>query len=109
MGSEGEAILVAARLRPQLSGDDGIKQCLSVSGSNQVLVSAPRESDKHAFTFDYAWGGDVSQAEVFAHAAPLVDSVLDGFNATIFAHGPSGDESPCHPVAVLEPIQALNH
>ncbi|KAJ1476576.1 P-loop containing nucleoside triphosphate hydrolase protein [Baffinella frigidus] len=86
----GEAILVAARLRPQLPGDGDQKQCLSVAGGKQVLVGGALESGKHAFTFDHAWGGDVSQAEVFAQAAPLVDSVLQGFNSTVFAHGPSG-------------------
>jgi kinesin family protein 15 len=44
-----------------------------------------------SYTFDQAFDPATTQAEVFeVVGAPLVDSVLDGFNATIFAYGQTG-------------------
>ena len=44
-----------------------------------------------AFTFDKVFDQACSQSDVFDEVAlPLVDSVLDGFNATVFAYGQTG-------------------
>jgi hypothetical protein len=40
------------------------------------------------FTFDRVFGLDSTQKEVYDEAAkPIIQSVLDGFNGTIFAYG----------------------
>jgi kinesin family member 3B len=71
------------------------------AGRREVTVAAPPATDgggggaggprpPHVFTFDAAWGADAIQADVYAAVAPIVDSVLDGFNGTIFAYGQTG-------------------
>ena len=42
------------------------------------------------FTLDAAFGPGASQAAVYAQAAPVVTSVLDGYNVCIFAYGATG-------------------
>jgi kinesin family protein 3/17 len=65
----------------------------------QVCISKPppssdageeREPPK-AFTFDHVYDEASTQREVYDEAAfPLVESVLEGYNATIFAYGQTG-------------------
>ena len=44
-----------------------------------------------AFTFDHVFDATSQQPEIFEEvAAPLVDAVLDGFNAVCFAYGQTG-------------------
>ena len=44
-----------------------------------------------AFTFDHVFDATSQQPEIFDEvAAPLVDAVLDGFNAVCFAYGQTG-------------------
>ncbi|WFD34255.1 kinesin-like nuclear fusion protein [Malassezia cuniculi] len=50
---------------------------------NQVTKTYP-------FTFDHVFGPDASQDDVFTEVSQLVQSVLDGYNTTIFAYGQTG-------------------
>ncbi|CEP23379.1 KIP3 [Cyberlindnera jadinii] len=46
---------------------------------------------EHRFVFDKLFDEDSSQQTVYEETArPLLDSVLDGFNATVFAYGATG-------------------
>lgn len=44
----------------------------------------------HQFEFDRVFSDRHSQQDVFAEVAPLVTSVMDGFNVCIFAYGQTG-------------------
>lgn len=44
----------------------------------------------HAFTYDAVFGPESTQEEIFADAAGVVSSVLDGYNVCIFAYGQTG-------------------
>jgi kinesin family protein 5 len=44
-----------------------------------------------SFTYDRVFSKFAPQAEVYEHAArPIVESVLEGFNGTVFAYGQTG-------------------
>ncbi|KAI5969785.1 KIP3 [Candida margitis] len=46
---------------------------------------------EHKFVFDRLFDEDTSQNEVYQNTTrPLLDSVLDGYNATVFAYGATG-------------------
>jgi kinesin family protein 5 len=45
---------------------------------------------KHEFTFDYIFDGSSKQEDLYKIIEPIVDSVSNGYNATIFAYGASG-------------------
>jgi hypothetical protein len=50
-------------------------------------LSASRRVQR--FAFDTAFGSGAAQAAVYAEVAPVVTSVLDGFNVCIFACAPA--------------------
>lgn len=53
----------------------------------QIIIGKDEASQK-SFTFDYVYGPNCSQNEIYSDlAAPLVNQFLQGFNATILAYG----------------------
>ena len=99
------------RVRPplprELSGDvpfrnvvhiDDREQCITVSENLDAvldeegnLLSNPGPYVTYSFMFDYCYDPMCSQAKVYdTTARPVVDSALQGYNATIFAYGQTG-------------------
>ena len=80
---------VAVRVRPlsakeRVNSDRRIVQV--VDKLNQVIVGADR-----GFTFDFTFGDNAEQRDIFESCVrPLVDSAMDGYNATVFAYGQTG-------------------
>ena len=61
------------------------------SDRGMIIVRNPRSDDREppkTFTFDAVFGPDSQQKNVYdICAAGVVDSVLNGYNGTIFAYG----------------------
>ncbi|KAJ3343749.1 Kinesin-like protein kif3a [Gonapodya sp. JEL0774] len=94
-----ESVRVCVRCRPfsQRELADGHSNIASLDGNAaSVTIRDPtaRTSDdmgKKTFTFDAVFGEDSQQMSVYnATARPIVDSVLDGYNGTVFAYGQTG-------------------
>jgi hypothetical protein len=49
-----------------------------------------KKPNPKAFVFDKVFGGDSTQSQVFSEVQGMVSSVLDGYNACIFAYGQTG-------------------
>ncbi|KAK4480130.1 hypothetical protein RD792_013187 [Penstemon davidsonii] len=86
-------IRVFCRCRP-LSKPEVIAKCSLVvdfdaakDGELGILNSG---STKKTFKFDRVYSPKDDQVDVFADAAPVVISVLDGYNVCIFAYGQTG-------------------
>ncbi|XP_028905217.1 kinesin-like protein KIF3B [Ornithorhynchus anatinus] len=91
-----EAVKVVVRCRPASSKERaaGHAQVVAVDSKlGQVSVRSPRaphEAPK-TFTFDAVYDWTAKQLDLYDEAfRPLVDSVLGGFNGTIFAYGQTG-------------------
>jgi len=74
---------------------NGSKKCIDIDKSqNQIIVhqgTATEADPGRAFTFDAAFGMDSTQREVYDEGAfPLIESVMGGYNGTIFAYGQTG-------------------
>ena len=84
---------VYCRVRPGLSSEEGKGGvCVDVQGSDAVVLrdlSSERRDEKR-FEFTQVYGPASLQEDVFADTAPLMTSVLDGFNVCLFAYGQSG-------------------
>ena len=50
-----------------------------------------RRSNDRQYVFDATFGADSTQQEVYVKTTqPLIQSVLEGYNATVFAYGATG-------------------
>ncbi len=91
--SNKENIRVVCRIRPQnnLEKERNGKLCVRLNNSpdSKICQSVSVSSDDgtlNSFAFDRIFGMDSNQEEVFLDStAPLIESVLNGYNATIFA------------------------
>ena len=88
-----ENIKVAVRVRPLNSKEAaaGYQSVVDLDlAANQVKVTTPCGAPD-VWTFDYVFNNSFTQEDIFVQTVlPLVVSVMDGFNATIFAYGQSG-------------------
>lgn len=80
------SVKVVARFRPRVTEDeeeDSYVFCVHPSGRAVESLDG-----SYHFELDRAFGEAASQEEVFEYAArPIVDSVLAGYNGTVFAYG----------------------
>jgi kinesin family protein 3/17 len=92
-----ETVKVVVRCRPMSKKEveDSRKRIIEmVSDKGEVTVrnpeADPREPPK-PFTFDHVYDWNSNQEIVFEETAqPIIDSVLTGYNGTVFAYGQTG-------------------
>lgn len=96
--STSSRVQVVARCRPHNEieeahgGSVAVKFPVSASGDGgsdaSCMIEVHDNGSWHPFTFDHVFGMESTQEEVFQHVGiPLVDSVFEGFNGTVFAYG----------------------
>lgn len=62
--------------------------CTEYMDSSQVTIKTTNDLNTYRFSFDKIFGPKSNQQEVFEYSAkPIIDSVLNGYNGTIFAYG----------------------
>ena len=95
--SKAETVKVAVRCRPMNSTEkrDGNFEIVTVDNNRSMIsVRDPKEPEsakQRSFTFDYAYGSNSTQKQVYEQCASgIVASVLEGYNGTIFAYGQTG-------------------
>lgn len=58
---------------------------------NEIFLTHPVSNKKKQFTFDYTYDQNSRQEEIYQMCAfRIVESVLQGYNGTIFAYGQTG-------------------
>ncbi|CAF0773800.1 unnamed protein product [Brachionus calyciflorus] len=92
----GEAVKVVVRCRPMNQREKDLKSDNIVkidSQKNTAQLICPDEPDQppKSFTFDGAYGMDSNTETVYSDVGfPLVESVCEGYNGTVFAYGQTG-------------------
>jgi len=90
----GECVKVVIRCRPmsrqeQIDNRENIVNLDAKAGAARVMK--PGTKDEKDFTFDAVYDENTVQANFYDHTGyPVVESVLDGYNGTIFAYGQTG-------------------
>ncbi|XP_043207087.1 kinesin-like protein KIF19 [Amphibalanus amphitrite] len=96
-----EQLTVAVRVRPLApaerargrvaeASDDKMVTLQENDGDKNDVLRQKRRHEKH-FVYDLAFGEDSSQKQLYEKTTkPLIGDVLQGFNATVFAYGPTG-------------------
>lgn len=97
MSNRSESVRVCVRIRPLSTKEiqDGHSYIVSArQTSGEVTLQNPETHDREPpknFTFDAAIAPEATQAQVYElAAADIVESVMKGFNGTIFAYGQTG-------------------
>ncbi|CAM5098087.1 unnamed protein product [Eretmochelys imbricata] len=92
-----EALKVVARCRPMNRKEEaaGYERILEMDVKlGQVTLRSPKAAPGElakTFTFDAVYDASSKQADLYDETVrPLIDSVLQGFNGTIFAYGQTG-------------------
>lgn len=92
-----ECVTVVVRCRPMSAKEKSMNYSQVVEmwpEQGTVLIRNPKEDHKDpvkTFTFDAVYDWNSKQHELYDEMVrPLVESVLNGFNATIFAYGQTG-------------------
>ena len=82
-------IQVCCRIRPMTNREikSGTKRVVEPLTESEVGVFDERTNNWKSFSFDKIWGPDSHQLGVFQDVEPLALSVVDGYNACIFAYG----------------------
>ena len=90
----GETVKVMVRCRPINSHEHDLKSqiCVQIETPlKTVKLTSPHEGIQKQFTFDKVFDQNMSQASIYEDSAfPLVESVVEGYNGTIFAYGQTG-------------------
>ena len=98
MAEASETVRVVVRSRPFSKKEiaDGRRCIVAVDAAAQSVslhnpASEGAKGEAKGFTFDAVYGEDSTQRAVYDETAyPLVESVLKGYNGTIFAYGQTG-------------------
>ena len=97
--SQKSQIIIAIRLRPLSQNEKDLSDIESVSviNSTSLTVSAENSTKKNnqikyqQFFFDHVFDKNASQQEIYNKTTkPLLESIIEGFNATVFAYGATG-------------------
>ena len=89
-----ETVKVVVRCRPLNKQElaDGREQIVHMDPKMGTCVVQPNSSDPpKSFTFDAVYAPNTEQALLYQQSAShIVDSVIEGYNGTIFAYGQTG-------------------
>jgi len=95
-------MLVAVRVRPLRSHDRSKRECIRVLDRKMVVVLDPSSENQNdilrqnrtrekKYAFDHVFEPEDSNEVVYSHTTKfLIDGILNGFNATVFAYGNTG-------------------
>ena len=93
MKAKAETVKVAVRVRPMNKREEAENSeiCVEVdSSTNQISVTS-KKVDTKTFQFDYVYPMTSTQREVYDQVAfPIVESIFQGYNGTVFAYGQTG-------------------
>ena len=88
-----ECVKVAIRVRPmnKHEKEQNSKLCVEVDTVNNTVSVISTKNDVKTFPFDYVYPMETTQREVYDQVAfPIVDSIFQGYNGTVFAYGQTG-------------------
>jgi kinesin family protein 18/19 len=98
MSQDQTNILVAIRCRPlsKKEKEQNDTKTVHILDTNLIIIIDPyatanKRTKEKRYAFDFVFQETVQQDEIFAKTTvDLLDGVLNGYNATVFAYGPTG-------------------
>ena len=89
------SIEVAVRVRPMNAREEeqGVLPIINASEERKevtIVRGSGNRQTRQTYTFDHVFTGYTTQSEVFDPMQPMIDSVMQGYEATVFAYGQTG-------------------
>ena len=88
-----ENVRVVCRCRPvnQIELDHGSTTCVQFTANDPRVIQVSVDDCPSIFHFDYVFDTQSLQSHVYENTVdPLIEDVLNGYNATVFAYGQTG-------------------
>ena len=88
-----ECVKVAIRVRPMNKHEIEQKstECVEVDTQNNTVSVSSNKGGTKTFQFDYVYPKETTQRDIYDQVAfPIVDSIFQGYNGTVFAYGQTG-------------------
>ncbi len=95
-GGGGENLKVLVRCRPlfQSEKDAGLKSAVELNLAEGTVTVHHTLGEDDRWTFDAVINQSLTQKMIFdQYITPLVDRVMEGYHATVFAYGQSGGQT----------------
>ncbi|POM76404.1 Kinesin-like protein [Phytophthora palmivora] len=93
-GKDKETVKVVVRCRPLFGKElvEGRKSIITLDQAAALIsLKCPDNGQIKSFTFDSVYDENTSQRQFYDESGyPLVESIFDGYNGTIFAYGQTG-------------------
>jgi hypothetical protein len=93
-GRDKETVKVVVRCRPLFGKEivEGRKSIVSIDNAAALIsIKCPENDQLKSFTFDAVYDESTSQRQFYDESGyPLVESIFEGYNGTIFAYGQTG-------------------
>ncbi|KAL7690530.1 putative kinesin-like protein [Plasmopara halstedii] len=93
-GRDKETVKVVVRCRPLFGKElvEGRKSIVTIDQAAALIsLKCPDNDQQKSFTFDSVYDENTSQRQFYDESAyPLVESIFEGYNGTIFAYGQTG-------------------
>jgi hypothetical protein len=80
-----EVIRAFVRIRPPISSEIHHENCLQVPSIHDLHLHSEKYDIK--CQYDHVFNELTTQEEIFQQISPLLDDILKGYNASIFAYG----------------------
>ena len=89
------SIEVAVRVRPMNAQEEkqGVLPIINASEERKEVTlvrGGGNRQTRQTYTFDHVFTSYTTQSEVFEPMQPMIDSVMQGYEATVFAYGQTG-------------------
>lgn len=101
-----EPVKVYIRLRPPLEFETKgkiLERCVQISDSGIVKLTYPHETTR-GFQYDGVFPDTSNEADIFNYTGkPLLESVLEGYNGTLFVYGQTGT-GKTHTMGLLKKV-----
>ncbi|KAA6369701.1 MAG: putative Kinesin-II 95 kDa subunit, partial [Streblomastix strix] len=100
-----ETVTVAVRVRPLNSKEKAAKDTeIHKNTETTITITDPTKKDSKSFTFDYVYGTDSTQEQVYNDLGKLyLENAWAGFNCTLFAYGQTGSGKSYSMTGNLDP------
>ena len=99
---EKSTVEVAVRIRPMNNRELNTDSITNIKNTS-IYIKNPDDNKKKSFTYDYAYGSDTTQEDIYKDIGyKVVNNAFKGYNSCIFAYGQTGCFAAGTPIMMFD-------